>query len=156
LQVMRDRVEARGGRLDVTAASAAGQRCRYGCRRPRMGKDSVLRVVLAEDNYLVREGTRQVLAVGDAAALLEAVEEHRPDVVVTDIRMPPGPHMKGIEATHAIRSRWPSTGVVVLSQHARRGLRLRAARARHNRTRLPAQGAGPRPRRSGARAARDG
>jgi DNA-binding NarL/FixJ family response regulator len=89
---------------------------------------AVLRVVLAEDNYLVREGTRQVLeagdgvtvvgAVGDAVSLLRAVEEHRPDVVVTDIRMPPGHHMEGIEAAHEIRRRWPHTGVVVLSQYA--------------------------------------
>jgi DNA-binding NarL/FixJ family response regulator len=89
---------------------------------------TVLRVVLAEDNILVREGTRQVLESGDgvaviavasdAVALLEAVDEHHPDVVVTDIRMPPGHHMEGIEAAHAIRERWPSIGVVVLSQYA--------------------------------------
>lgn len=58
-----------------------------------------LRVVIAEDNYLVREGTRQLLdatdevdvvaAVADGRALLEAVESHRPDAVLTDIRMPP-------------------------------------------------------------------
>jgi DNA-binding NarL/FixJ family response regulator len=87
-----------------------------------------LRVVLAEDSYLVREGTRQVLesgagvevvaSVGDAVALLEAVETHRPDVVVTDIRMPPGHHMEGIHAAHEIRARWPDVAVVVLSQYA--------------------------------------
>src|SRR5262245_15595303 len=87
-----------------------------------------LRVVLAEDNYLVREGTRQVLeaggdvevvaAVGDATALLDAVETHQPDVVVTDIRMPPGHHREGIEAAHLIRARSPAIGVVVLSQYA--------------------------------------
>ncbi|HET6939911.1 MAG TPA: response regulator transcription factor, partial [Nocardioides sp.] len=86
--------------------------------------ESALRVVLAEDNYLVREGTRQVLeagddievvaTVGDADALLAAVAEHRPHVVLTDIRMPPGHHMEGIEAAHAIRERWPDIGVVVL------------------------------------------
>ncbi|HEY7043696.1 MAG TPA: response regulator transcription factor [Nocardioidaceae bacterium] len=93
-----------------------------------MTEAAVLRVVLAEDNYLVREGTRQVLeagdgvsvvaTVGDAAALLEAVEDHRPDAVVTDIRMPPSHHMEGIEAAHLIRERWPQIGVVVLSQYA--------------------------------------
>jgi DNA-binding NarL/FixJ family response regulator len=87
-----------------------------------------LRVVLADDSYLVREGTRQVLEAGpdvvvvatavDATALLEAVDEHQPDVVVTDIRMPPGHHMEGIVAAHLIRERWPSIGVVVLSQYA--------------------------------------
>jgi len=93
-----------------------------------MSETPALRVVLAEDNYLVREGTRQVLesggdvvvvaAVGDAEALLSAVAEHHPDSVVTDIRMPPGHHREGIEAAHVIRERWPDVGVVVLSQYA--------------------------------------
>jgi len=87
-----------------------------------------LRVVVAEDNYLVREGTRQVLeaggdvevvaAVGDAEQLLEAVARLNPDAVVTDIRMPPGHHMEGIAAAHQIRADHPRVGVVVLSQHA--------------------------------------
>jgi len=87
-----------------------------------------LRVVIAEDNYLVREGTRQLLqasgevevvaAVGTAEELLHAVERLRPDAVIADIRMPPGHHMEGIEAAHAIRARYPEIGVVVLSQHA--------------------------------------
>jgi DNA-binding NarL/FixJ family response regulator len=88
----------------------------------------VLRVVIAEDNYLVREGTRRLLqdsglveivaAVGSADELLHAVRRLRPDVVITDIRMPPGNHTEGIEAAHAIRAEHPETGVVVLSQHA--------------------------------------
>jgi DNA-binding NarL/FixJ family response regulator len=87
-----------------------------------------LRVLIAEDNYLVREGTRRLLedsgavqvcaAVGNAAELLDAVERLRPDVVLTDIRMPPGHHTEGIDAAHAIRARHPMMGVVVLSQHA--------------------------------------
>src|SRR5712691_12284972 len=87
-----------------------------------------LRVVIAEDNYLVREGTRRLLedsgevnviaAVGTAAELLDAVTRLRPDAVVTDIRMPPGHHLEGIEAAHAIRRTHPEVGVVVLSQHA--------------------------------------
>jgi DNA-binding NarL/FixJ family response regulator len=87
-----------------------------------------LRVVVAEDNYLVREGTRRLLedsgevdvvaAVGSAAALLDAVERLRPQAVLTDIRMPPGHGTEGIEAAHAIRSRHPDVGVAVLSQHA--------------------------------------
>src|SRR3954451_20432768 len=86
-----------------------------------------LRVVLAEDNCLVREGTRRLLedsgavevlaAVGNAEELRDAVRRMSPDVVVTDIRMPPGHHMEGIEAAHAIRADHPRTGVVVLSQH---------------------------------------
>lgn len=90
-----------------------------------------LRVVLAEDNYLVREGTRRLLessgevevvaAVGSADELLDAVERLRPDAVMTDIRMPPGHGTEGIEAAHAIRRRHPEIGVVVLSQHADEG-----------------------------------
>ena len=89
---------------------------------------SSLRVVIAEDNYLVREGTRRLLedsgevevlaAVGSAAELLDAVERLRPQAVLTDIRMPPGHHTEGIEAAHAVRARHPEVGVVVLSQHA--------------------------------------
>jgi DNA-binding NarL/FixJ family response regulator len=87
-----------------------------------------LRVVIAEDNYLVREGTRRLLedsgevavlaAVGTATELLDAVERLRPQAVLTDIRMPPGHHTEGIQAAHAIRSQHPHVGVVVLSQHA--------------------------------------
>jgi DNA-binding NarL/FixJ family response regulator len=87
-----------------------------------------LRVVIAEDNYLVREGTRRLLedsgqvevvaAVGMATELLDAVQRLRPQAVLTDIRMPPGHHTEGIEAAHAIRATHPGVGVVVLSQHA--------------------------------------
>jgi DNA-binding NarL/FixJ family response regulator len=87
-----------------------------------------LRVVIAEDNYLVREGTRRLLedseavevaaSVGTAEELIDAVERLEPDAVLTDIRMPPGHHMEGIEAAHAIRARHPDVGVVVLSQYA--------------------------------------
>jgi DNA-binding NarL/FixJ family response regulator len=86
-----------------------------------------LRVVLAEDNYLVREGTRRLLqdsggvevlaAVGNAEELHDAVRRCDPDAVITDIRMPPGHHMEGIEAARRIRVEHPRTGVVVLSQH---------------------------------------
>lgn len=87
-----------------------------------------LRIVIAEDNYLVREGTRKLLedsgevevlaAVGNADELLDAVERLRPHAVLTDIRMPPGHDMEGIEAAHRIRALHPDIGVVVLSQHA--------------------------------------
>ena len=93
-----------------------------------MSTDAVIRVVLAEDHYLVREGIRRLLedsgqvevvdAVGDAAALLDRVAALQPDAVITDIRMPPGHHMEGIEAAHTIRADHPTTGVVVLSQYA--------------------------------------
>lgn len=87
-----------------------------------------LRVVIAEDHYLVREGTRRLLedsgaaqvlaAVGTADELLDAVGRLHPDAVITDIRMPPGHHLEGIEAAHAIRVHHREVGVVVLSQHA--------------------------------------
>jgi DNA-binding NarL/FixJ family response regulator len=88
----------------------------------------MIRVVVADDTLLVREGVQklleasddiQVVAVAeDLDGLLAAVEEHRPDVVVTDIRMPPTFTDEGIRAAAAIRRISPATGVVVLSQYA--------------------------------------
>jgi DNA-binding NarL/FixJ family response regulator/signal transduction histidine kinase len=108
------------------AAARAVRACLPPCRSgPSMPER--LRVVLAEDNYLVREGTRRLLeddgevevvaAVGNADELRDAVRRFRPDAVLTDIRMPPGHHMEGIEAAHDIRRTHPGVGVVVLSQH---------------------------------------
>jgi DNA-binding NarL/FixJ family response regulator len=87
-----------------------------------------LRVVLADDHYLVREGTRQLLelggevtvvgSVGSAEELVQLVGSELVDVAVTDIRMPPGHHLEGIEAAHRIRAAHPDVGVVVLSSHA--------------------------------------
>jgi DNA-binding NarL/FixJ family response regulator len=87
-----------------------------------------IRLVLAEDQYLVREALRRLLATRDdfevAAvcedldSLLEAVDAERPDVVVTDIRMPPGNTDEGIRAAIRLRETRPEVGVVVLSQYA--------------------------------------
>jgi DNA-binding NarL/FixJ family response regulator len=95
-----------------------------------------LRIVIADDNYLVREGTRRLLedsgevtvqaAVGSASELLDAVQRTRPDAVLTDIRMPRNsaagggtvPAMEGIDAAHAIKESAPGVGVVILSQYA--------------------------------------
>lgn len=86
-----------------------------------------LRVVLAEDSYLVREGIRRLLDTDpdieltsccvDLVGLLAAVEHDRPHVVVTDIRMPPGNADEGIRAAARLRDAYPELGVVVLSQH---------------------------------------
>jgi class 3 adenylate cyclase/DNA-binding NarL/FixJ family response regulator len=88
---------------------------------------SVIRVVLGEDNVLVREGVRALLdsyddievvgVAADAPSLLETAAEHVPDVVVTDIKMPPSFQLEGIDCAHAIRTDHPDTGVVVLSAH---------------------------------------
>jgi DNA-binding NarL/FixJ family response regulator len=90
--------------------------------------DEPLRIVIAEDHYLVREGVRALLedsgevevvaAVSTAVELLDAVATLAPDAVLTDIRMPPRHHTEGIEAAHRIRAEHPGVGVVVLSQHA--------------------------------------
>jgi DNA-binding NarL/FixJ family response regulator len=87
-----------------------------------------LRLVLAEDHYLVREGVRSLLEAelgfevaavcGDLDSLLAAVDRERPDVVVTDIRMPPGHSDEGIQAARRLRVSHPNVGVVVLSQYA--------------------------------------
>jgi len=87
-----------------------------------------IRVVLAEDHYLVREGVRGLLAsqadievvavCGDLDSLFAAVEAEHPDVVVTDIRMPPGNADEGIQAAARLRASEPDIGVVVLSQYA--------------------------------------
>lgn len=86
-----------------------------------------MKVVIAEDHYLVREGTRRLLessgevdvvaAVERAETLLDAVDRLHPDAVITDIRMPPTHQLEGIDAAHEIRSRYPDVGVVVLSQY---------------------------------------
>jgi len=86
-----------------------------------------LRVVFAEDNYLVRQGVTSLLAevediqvvavASDLPSLLESVAGSSPDVVLTDIRMPPTHTDEGIEAARQIRSRHPGVGVVVLSQY---------------------------------------
>ena len=88
----------------------------------------VITVVLGEDSYLVREGLRQVLAgapevelvaeCGDADALMREIEERQPDVVLTDIRMPPTHTDEGIRLAADLRVAYPRIGVVVLSQYA--------------------------------------
>ena len=86
-----------------------------------------LRLVLAEDSYLMREGISALIALDDELelvatcesydGLLAAVDEHRPDVVLTDIRMPPTQTDEGIRAARQIRTEHPEIGVVVLSQY---------------------------------------
>jgi DNA-binding NarL/FixJ family response regulator len=87
-----------------------------------------VRLVLADDNLLVREGLQQLLSGADGVRivgvcadldeLLQTIDEHAPDVVVTDIRMPPTRTDEGIQAAARLRNSHPAVGVVVLSQYA--------------------------------------
>jgi DNA-binding NarL/FixJ family response regulator len=97
-----------------------------------------IRVVLAEDSYLIRESVQRVLGRAedmelvavceDLDGLVAAIESEGPDVVLTDIRMPPGDSDEGIRAAERLRETSPETGVLVLSQYAepRYALRLLA------------------------------
>ena len=85
-----------------------------------------MRVVIAEDSVLLREGLARLMqvagievveTVGDGPGLLRAVEQHRPDVAVVDVRMPPDHTDEGIRAALALREQWPSVAVLVLSQY---------------------------------------
>lgn len=92
------------------------------------------RVVLADDHFLVREGIARLLAgqpdvevvasCGDLDSLMAAVEAESPDVVLTDIRMPPSETDEGIQAAVRLREAHPEVGVVVLSQYAEPGYAL--------------------------------
>ncbi|MFB7104771.1 response regulator transcription factor [Streptomyces hydrogenans] len=93
-----------------------------------------MRVILAEDSILLREGLARLLAeeghevvgaFGDAETLVGATEALRPDVVVVDIRMPPTHTDEGLRAAVEIRERLPATGVLVLSQHVERSYAAR-------------------------------
>jgi DNA-binding NarL/FixJ family response regulator len=85
-----------------------------------------MRVVIADDAPLIREGVARLLTengvevvdqVGDGDAVLTSVRDLRPDVALVDIRMPPTHTDEGLQAARAIRSRYPGTAVLVLSQH---------------------------------------
>jgi DNA-binding NarL/FixJ family response regulator len=93
-----------------------------------------IRIALADDHYLVREGVRKLLETDpeievvavcdDLDSLLAAVESEHPDVVLTDIRMPPRQVDEGIQAAARLRESHPDVGVVVLSQYAEPGYAL--------------------------------
>jgi DNA-binding NarL/FixJ family response regulator len=104
--------------------------------RPVPGDEALLRVVIADDNYLVREALMHLLdsdprvelvaTCQDGLQLVEAVDAELPDVVVTDIRMPPSGDDEGITFANRLRQTHPGIGVVVVSQYAdpRYGLAL--------------------------------
>jgi DNA-binding NarL/FixJ family response regulator len=93
-----------------------------------------MRVVIADDSRLLREGIAslvrgegiEVVAQGsDADELLTLVDEHRPDLAIVDIRMPPTQTDEGLRAAHEIRRRHPEMGIVLLSQHVEVGVATR-------------------------------
>ena len=93
---------------------------------PSPAPDAGLRVVLAEDSVLLREGLMRLLAdagfdvvdaCGDAESFLRSVQEHRPDLVVVDVRMPPTFTDEGVRAALVVREQFPDTAVLVLSQY---------------------------------------
>jgi DNA-binding NarL/FixJ family response regulator len=103
-----------GGRLPLAYASSVA-----------------IRVVVGEDSYIVREGLRQLLTSADGIeveaecedldSLVREIEDRRPDVVLTDIRMPPTQSDEGIRLAARLRAEHPEVGVVVLSQYAEPG-----------------------------------
>jgi DNA-binding NarL/FixJ family response regulator len=88
--------------------------------------DTRARIAVADDDVLLREGLVSLLErsghevvgqAGDAEQLLVLVREHRPDLVIVDIRMPPGHAMEGLEAARVIRDEQPDVGILLLSAH---------------------------------------
>ena len=117
-----------GQRTSVAAAlaHARGAHARTATASP--DRDGPIRVVLADDSYLIREAVREILApvdqvelvatFGDGESLLAAVETNAPDVIITDIRMPPEGDDEGIRIARDVRRTHPTIGVLVLSQYA--------------------------------------
>ena len=96
------------------------------CLCCRKGFQVAVRVVIADDDVLLREGLASLLErsgfevagqAGDAVELLKLVQTHRPQLVLTDIRMPPGHSTEGLDAARTIRAESPDIGIVVLSAH---------------------------------------
>ena len=93
-----------------------------------------MRVVIADDSILVREGIATILSragievaaqVGSADELLDEVDAHMPDIAIVDVRMPPTQTDEGLRAAHEIRARHPQIGIVILSQHVEVGIATR-------------------------------
>src|SRR5262245_21553781 len=116
-----------GSKRDPVVARSCAPRshwCAAQSRSPTVSDR--LRIVIAEDNYLVREGVRLLLedsgrvtvqaATANADELLSAVRRRAPDAAITHIRMPTGHHMEGIAAALTIRAEYPKVGMVVRSQ----------------------------------------
>ena len=125
LRGLADRVEAHGGRLRIW--SPAG-------RRDAPSRGDAMRVAIAEDSVLLREGIARLLGeagfdvvaqCGTADDLLLKVRSYSPDVAIVDIRLPPTHNDEGLQAAIEIRAKYPSVGVLVLSQYVELGLALK-------------------------------
>ena len=154
LRGLADRVEALDGRLHVDSVPGAGHddprrdpRSEYSAVAP-LGS-SAMRVVLADDSVLLREGVARILEdadfevvgqAGNPEELLLKVRSYSPDVAVVDIRMPPTHTDEGLQAAKEIRERYPERGVLVLSQYLEAGLRAGAPVGERRGRRLPAEG----------------
>ena len=105
----------------------------------RAGPGAAIRVIVADDSYFVREtlvhvlegadGIEVIACCSDLESLQQAIERDRPDVVVTDIRMPPSQTDEGIQVAAALHETHPQIGVVLLSQYTTRGTGWRCWRA---------------------------
>src|SRR5919108_340380 len=93
-----------------------------------------MRVVIADDNLLVRDGLATLLEdagvevaarMSSAEELMREVDAHEPDVAIVDVRMPPSYTDEGLQAAHAIRERHPRMGIMILSQHVEVGMAMR-------------------------------
>ena len=134
-------------RRNARVAVTAGRGDRASCFDPRMSDP--IRVVIADDSVLLREGLARLLEefgfevaaqAGDAEDLLRKVGSHKPDVAVVDVRMPPTHTDEGLRAAHEIRATHPETGVLVLSQYVEEAYALELLSESTRVDRLPAQG----------------
>ena len=152
LRGLADRLAALDGRLTVESAARAarGSSRRSPCPRPRQRSSvAAMRVVLADDSVLLREGIARLLeeagfdVVGQAdnpEQLLLKVRSYSPDVAIVDIRMPPTHTDEGLRAAREIREQHPGTGVLVLSQYVEADYALDLLVGERRGRRLPAQG----------------
>jgi DNA-binding NarL/FixJ family response regulator len=125
---------ANGRRTSVATALAHARVARRKTATASRDRDGPIRVVLADDSYLIREALQEILApvdqveliatFADGDSILAAVETDLPDVIITDIRMPPGGDDEGIRIARQVRRTHPTLGVIVLSQYADAGYAL--------------------------------
>ena len=137
----RRRRRRRGRRLGAArpgrprrGARRAAHRGQPAGRRDHRHRGAAVRVVIADDSILVREGIATILSragievaaqVGSADELLDEVDAHVPDIAIVDVRMPPTQTDEGLRAAHEIRARHPQIGIVILSQHVEVGIATR-------------------------------